>query len=221
MLKPMSVGCVSTERAANRMCSRRRGSAHSRRSGSPALDRRGHAGETGLPDLARRRRGVEVGGGEELRPADRIGVAVLPSARSCPRWAGRPDRPASPLYSRRAVRRTDTPPSLAGARRVSTRRASARPAGGALSRSGVQRAEQQTVSCDSSGSASVAAAPSAADEGGGSRRGLACLFHVSGTGSPHAPGIPAWQRRGIGARPPPTSAPCGGAGSSRPSSSST
>src|SRR5215469_8057587 len=39
----------------------------------------GHTGEAGLLDLLGQAIGsVEVGGGEELRPADRIGVAMLP-----------------------------------------------------------------------------------------------------------------------------------------------
>jgi hypothetical protein len=80
-LKPISAGWVSTERAANRICSRRcRVPPLLVQRPARALDSvDGGAGEISPLDLLHEAVwGVEVGGGEELRPAGRVGVAVLP-----------------------------------------------------------------------------------------------------------------------------------------------
>jgi len=196
MAEADGVGCVSTERAANRMCSRRRGFCHSGAAASPGprpVD--GHAGETGLArsrPSGRRRCGS--GGGEELRPCRPIGVAVLPHRPGRgPRWAGRPDRPASLIQPVGSEANRHTP-SLAGARPGQTRRASARPAGWRCpSVQVVSGPNSSTVSCDHRARRVCRAAASAAVKAAGSAPAAwrACST-CAALDPPHAPGIPAW-----------------------------
>src|ERR1700737_2244900 len=80
LLKPVREGCVSAARGASRMCSRGGGVgpflAQWPARALDAID--GQASEASLGDLAGQAvRGMEVGSGEELGFADRVGVAVL------------------------------------------------------------------------------------------------------------------------------------------------